>query len=129
MGDTLTATRSVGDLTVDLSGLSGSSGAPQVVVSANKTLALTDANTHQYAAASYTVTIPTNAAVALSIGTMVAFVFDAASGALTIAPDTGVELLIAGSGVSASRTLSARGMCTALKVAANKWYIMGAELA
>jgi len=84
------------------------------------TLALTDGGKHYYG--SGTINIPTNAAVALAVGTAVLII---ASSAATISPAGGVVLRLAGTSTTGSRTLAQYGIATLVKVATNTWYISG----
>jgi hypothetical protein len=84
------------------------------------TLATTDGGKHYYG--SGTITIPTNASVALNIGTTILVV---ASGATTISNAAGVSLIQAGSGATGARTLAQYGMATIIKVNTDLWYISG----
>lgn len=104
---------------------------PQVVASANVTLALTDAGKHFYAngAAAFNITIPANNTVALPIGTAIT-IAQAGANSVTIVPASGVTLRLAGSPASSgNRTLSSSGLAALLKVEANIWYISGSGVA
>jgi hypothetical protein len=74
-----------------------------------------------------TLTIPSNASVALPIGTALTFINQASAGALTIAVDTDT-MRLAGAGSTGSRTLSANGIATAIKILATEWIISGTNL-
>jgi hypothetical protein len=95
---------------------------------ATYTLVLTDANKHIYKSntSAYDWTIPANGSVAFPTGTIVTLVNGGASGAITVKRDTGVVLVLAGTGGDADRTLAAYGVATILKVATNTWFISGA---
>lgn len=98
---------------------------PQVVFNSNVTLALTDAGKHYYSANSANViTIPNNATVSFNIGTAISIVQEGTAN-LTISPDSGVTLYLAGNSTSTSRTLGNYGMATLMKVASNTWFING----
>jgi hypothetical protein len=84
------------------------------------TLNSTDGGKHYYG--SGTLTIPTNAAVTLPVGTTILIV---STGATTINASVGVTLILAGTGATGSRSLAANGMATIIKVATNTWYING----
>ena len=84
------------------------------------TLALTDGGKHYYG--SGTITIPSNANVALATGTAILVV---ASASTTVNPQAGVTLIQAGTSATGSRTIAQDGMATLLKVATNTWYING----
>ena len=97
---------------------------PQVAA-ANVTLALTDAGKHFYdtSTAPTTITIPVNSSVAFATGTVISFI-NASTGNITI--DKGsAALYLSGNATSASRTITAYGMATAIKVATDTWFING----
>jgi len=76
------------------------------------------------------VVIPVNATVAFPIGTVLTFINNgAAGGILTFAPQGSDTFILAGTGVSGSRSLSRYGITTATKIAlsgANStWYFSG----
>lgn len=106
-------------------------GVPQNSRSANYTLVLADAGKHIYHPSADTTgrtwTIPANASVAFPIGTAVTFVNDTSGGAITIAI-TSDTLVFAGPGTTGSRTLSANGIATAVKVTATRWMISGTNI-
>lgn len=95
---------------------------PHVVVSASKTLALSDANTEQQVDAAATLTIPTNATVAFDRGTKVAAVAIAA-GTVTITAVAGVTL----NGVDGGSTdISAQYKGAVItKIGTDAWMIIG----
>jgi hypothetical protein len=72
-----------------------------------------------------TFTIPANASVAYTIGTVISFVNLINTVTIAITTDT---MYLAGPGTTGSRTLAAYGVCTALKVAATTWVISGTNL-
>jgi hypothetical protein len=97
---------------------------PQVA-SGNVTLALTDAGKHYYdtSTAPTTITIPVNSSVAFNTGTVISFI-NASTGNLTV--DKGsTTLYLSGNATSASRTITAYGMATIIKVATDTWFING----
>jgi hypothetical protein len=87
------------------------------------TLVTTDGGKHYYG--SGTLTLPTNAAVPLSVGTTILVV---ASGTTTISPSAGVTLRLAGTNTTGARTLAIHGMATIIKVNTNLWYVNGTGL-
>jgi hypothetical protein len=98
---------------------------PQVIFTSNSTLSLTDAGKHYYSANSANViTIPNNATVNFNIGTAVSIVQEGTAN-LTITPDSGVTLYLAGNSTAGSRTLGNYGMATLMKVATDTWFING----
>lgn len=119
-------------------GIHGSGGAssssttiPQNSQSAAYTLVLGDAGKHiLHPSADITArvfTIPANSSVAFDIGTAVTFVNQNAAGAVTIAITTDT-LRLAGAGTTGSRTLTANGIATALKLTSTEWIISGTNL-
>ena len=103
---------------------------PENSQSANYTLIASDAGKFIYHPASdanaRTFTIPANASVAFSVGTVVSFV-NLSANALTIAI-TSDTMYLAGPGTTGSRTLAQYGCCTALKTDATAWIISGTGL-
>jgi hypothetical protein len=83
------------------------------------TLATTDGGKHYYG--SGTITIPTNASVALPVGTAILVI--AAAG--TTINAASVTLIWAGPGTTGSRTLSTSGQASLVKVGTDTWYISG----
>jgi hypothetical protein len=74
-----------------------------------------------------TFTIPANGTVAYPIGTALTFVNQNAGGVVTIAITTDT-MRLAGAGTTGSRTLTANGIATALKLTATEWLISGTGL-
>jgi hypothetical protein len=72
-----------------------------------------------------TFTIPANASVAYSIGTVIVFVNKINTVTIAITSDT---LTLMGSGATGSRSLAANGMAVALKIASTEWAIAGINL-
>ena len=94
-----------------------------VVVSANKTLALTDAGTMQNmnTSTNVTITIPTNATVAFPTGTEIEFV-RWGSGTVTFAAASGVTL----GSVGSKKTIRDRYCCAGLKkLGTDSWVLVG----
>ena len=94
--------------------------------SAAYTAVATDANKQLYHPTTdnnaRTFTIPSNAAVPFAIGTQIQFVNDANVLTIAINADT---LVLSPAGTTASKTLAANGIATAVKVAATRWFISG----
>jgi len=102
----------------------GYTGIPQNATTTGAyTIVATDAGKHIYSTATRTVTIDSNANLALPVGTVVSFISGA--GATTTIAITTDTMYLAGTGTTGSRTLAAHGMATAVKVAATTWYISG----
>ena len=99
--------------------------------SATYTLVLTDAWKHIYHPSADTTariwTIPANASVAFPIGTAVTFINDTSAGTITISITTDT-LVLAGAGTTWSRTLTANGIATAVKVTSTRWIISWTNL-
>ena len=102
---------------------------PQLSLSGNVTLADTDGGKHYYSAnATATITIPNNATTSFAIGTAISVVQEGTA-TLTVAPDSGVTLYLAGNSTSGSRTIGSYGMATLMKVATDTWFINGTGVA
>jgi hypothetical protein len=102
----------------------GYMGLPQnATTTGSYTIAAADAGKHIYSTATRTVTIPSNASVAMPIGSTIVFV--AGSGATVTIAITTDTLLLAGPGTTGSRTLAAFGMATAVKITSTSWIISG----
>jgi len=86
---------------------------------------LSDSAKHLYVSAG--VTVPANASVAFSIGTVITVVNSSASN-ITITQGSGVTLRQTGTANTGNRTLSGYGMSACIKVASDTWYISGTGL-
>lgn len=106
-------------------------GIPQNSQSTAYGLILTDSGKHIYHPGSDTTartfTIPANGSVAYSIGTTLTFINDTSAGVLTIAITTDT-MILAGAGITGSRTLAANGIATAVKMTSTRWIINGTGL-
>ena len=101
---------------------------PQNSKSVNYTLQLTDAGKYIYytQSTSNTLYIPTTSNVAFSNGTTIMIVSRTSSSAnVTISPNTGVSLYLAGNTTSASRNVNTYGVATLIQAEANTWFISG----
>jgi hypothetical protein len=127
---TLVATDSTvtaGTTSTAASGL-GYMGLPQnATTTGSATVAAADAGKHIYSTATRTITIDSNANLALPVGTTITFV--AGSGATVTIAITTDTMYLAGPGTTGSRTLSPFGMATAVKIASTTWIISGNGLA
>lgn len=105
---------------------------PQNSQSASYTLVLSDAGKHilhpSADTTARTFTIPANSSVAFPVGTAVTFINQDSGGDITIAITTDT-LRLAGDGSTGSRTLTANGIATAIKVTSTEWIISGVNLA
>jgi hypothetical protein len=105
---------------------------PQNPQTTNYVLQLSDAGKHIYytQAANTTLYIPTTSNVAFSNGTTIMIVSKTTSGAnVTVSPNTGVTMYLAGNTTSISRNVTTYGMATLIQVAANTWFINGTGVA
>ena len=101
---------------------------PQNAQSTNYTLQLTDAGKHIYYTQSSNTTlyIPTTSNVAFANGSTIMIVSRTSSNAnITVTPNTGVSMYLAGNTTSDSRNVTTYGMATLIQVAANTWFING----
>jgi hypothetical protein len=107
----------------------GYMGLPQssAATTGSYTVVAADAGEHIYSTATRTITIDSNANLALPIGTAITFI--AATGATVTIAITTDTLLLAGAGTTGSRTLSPFGMATAIKITSTSWIISGNGLA
>jgi len=93
---------------------------PQISLSGSPTLTASDGGKHYYG--SGTLTIPTNASVALPVGTAVLVIVN---GSTTISPAANVSLYQAGTGSTGARTLATYGQASLVKVGTDTWFISG----
>jgi hypothetical protein len=114
---TVDGTVSVGYITV-----------PQNSQAVSYPVVLTDSGKHIFhsSATAHTYTIPANSSVAFPIGTVLTFINDTGSGVLSITITTDTMVWIPSGDTTATRTLAAGGMATAIKIASTKWFISGA---
>jgi hypothetical protein len=107
----------------------GYMGVPQssAATTGSYTIVAADAGEHIYSTATRTITIDSNANLALPVGTAITFI--AATGATVTIAITSDTLLLAGAGTTGSRTLSPFGMATAIKITSTSWIISGNGLA
>lgn len=108
----------------------GFRGVPINQQSANYTAVMSDSGKLLFhasgAGAGDTFTIPSNGAVPFQIGTVMMFLnFDPNTLAISINSDT---LVMAGTGLTGTRTLAAYGLATAIKTATTQWVISGVNL-
>jgi hypothetical protein len=114
-------------LAVGASGV-GYVGIPQnATTTGAATLTAADNGKHTRASATRTVTIDSNANLALPIGYAHTFTCD--SGATMTIAITTDTMYLAGPGTTGSRTLAPFGMATAIKITATTWMISGNGLA
>jgi len=99
---------------------------PQVLFTANATIAATDAGKHYYSTLSTAnaLTIANNTSVSWTLGTAITVV-NHGTGNIIITQGSGVSLYLAGNSTPDNRTVTTYGMATLLNVAANVWMING----
>jgi hypothetical protein len=101
---------------------------PQNAQSATYALVNTDAGKHIYFTNSANVILylPNNGQVGWPIGTTIMIVSKTSSSAnVTVTPNTGVSMYLAGNTTSTSRIVTTYGMATLLNTGANTWFING----
>lgn len=119
----ITGTVIDGTTTTGASGV-GYMGIPQNgTTTGSYTLVAGDAGKHIYSTATRTITIPSNASVAMPVGTTI--VFATAPGATATIAITSDTMYLVTAGTLGSRTLAPIGMATAVKVASTTWMISG----
>ena len=108
----------------------GYRGIPQNAQSGNYTFALSDAGKHIYSTNSgaQTMTVPTNASVALPIGTAVTLVNNGTTAITFTTTSTTVYKAGTSAAWASGGTLGLRGMVTWLKVGTDTWFVSGAGL-
>ena len=115
--------------TVDSVNVVGYMGIPQNSQNGNYNIVIGDAGKHIYhpagqAAATYT--IPANSNVAFTTGTAITIVNGSANNvSIAITTDT---MTLANSATTGTRTLTANGVATCVKVTSTSWIISGAGL-
>ena len=117
--------------TIDGTNSAGYLNIPQNSKSAAYTLVLSDSGKHilhpSADTTARTFTIPANSSVAFPIGTAITFVNQSGAGTVTIAITTDT-MRLAGPGTTGSRTLTANGVATAIKITSTEWIISGTNL-
>ena len=105
---------------------------PQNAQSEDYTLQLTDAGKHIYYTQSSNTKlyVPWTSNVGFSNGTTIMIVSKTTSNAnVTVSPNVGVTMYLAGNTVSTSRNVITYGVATLIQVASNTWFISGAGVA
>ena len=99
---------------------------PQIPLTGNVTLALTDSGKHFYSttAADLEITVPTNANAGFAVGSQVEVVVQALGNVL-ITTQPGVTLYLAGNSTAGNRTVESYGAASILKVATDTWFVRG----
>jgi len=125
-GTSPTITPAAGTTTTAANG-AGYMGLPQnSTTTGSYIIQASDAGKHIYSTATRTITIDSNANLALPIGTAITFI--AATGVTVTIAITTDTMYLAGPGTTGSRTLAAFGMATAVKVSSTEWIISGSGL-
>ena len=119
----------VANAVVDSVNVAGFMGIPQNSQNGNYNVVLGDAGKHLYhpaGQASATYTIPANSNVAFTTGTAITFINGSANAvSVAITTDT---MTLANSATTGTRTLSANGVATCIKVTSTSWIISGSGL-
>jgi len=131
IGNSLLLLSSTGAVTSpNLENAVGYKGIPQSAQSSNYTLAAADGGDHIYSTNSgaQTITVPTNASVALPVGFSVTVINNGTT-AITFTT-TGTTVYKAGTSAAwaSGGTLAVRGLVTWIKVATNTWFVSGTGL-
>jgi hypothetical protein len=103
---------------------------PQVGFANGQSLSLSDTGRHIYVplTSNVTIFIPNNGTANFIPGSAVTLITSTGTGNLLISRQTGVNMYLAGNSASSNRALQSTGMATLVCVAANTWYINGANL-
>ena len=121
----------LGNCTADGTSPVGYLNIPQNSKSTAYTLVLADAGKHilhpSADTTARTFTVPANSSVAYPIGTAITVVNQNGAGVITIAITTDT-MRMTGTGATGSRTLSANGVATLLKITATEWIASGSGL-
>jgi hypothetical protein len=93
-------------------------------------LTLSDTGRHIYVqlTSNLSIFVPNTATANFPIGTAVTLITSTGAGNLLINRNPGVQMYLAGNSASSNRALQSTGMATLVCVAANTWYINGANL-
>jgi hypothetical protein len=124
-GGTITGNAAAGNLSASAVGYIG---LPQNNLTSNYVITLADQGKHLYynVSTSSIVYLPTTSNVAFPIGATIDIISRTSSSAnVTITPNTGVSLFLAGNTTSAGRNVTTYGMATLVHVAANTWFVRG----
>ena len=102
---------------------------PQILLTANTTIANTARTRHYYEAAysNVSLTIANNASIPMPVGTQITIV--TTNFFVSVIRGSGVDMVTSNNQTSADRTISPSHIATLLKVDTNKWFISGTGLA
>ena len=109
----------------------GYMGMPQNNLTSNYVITLADQGKHLYynVSTNNIVYIPTTSNVAFPIGATFDIISRTSSSAnVTITPNTGVSLFLAGNTTSAGRNVTTYGTATLICVEANTWFVRGSGI-
>jgi hypothetical protein len=129
LGNVTLNNATIGDAVANSANVAGFLGVPQNSQNSNYNIVLGDAGKHIYhpagqAAATYT--FPANSNVSFTVGTAVTIINGSANN-VTIAITTDT-MTLANSANTSSRTLTANGVATCVKITNTSWIISGAGL-
>ena len=124
-GGTITGDAAAGNVSANAVGYMGM---PQNNLTSDYVITLADQGNHLYynVSTNNIVYIPTTSNVAFPIGATIDIISRTSSSAnVTITPNTGVSLFLAGNTTSAGRNVTTYGMATLVHVSANTWFVNG----
>jgi hypothetical protein len=127
-GGTITGDAAAGNVSANAVGYMGM---PQNNLTSDYVITLADQGKHLYynVSTNNIVYIPTNANVAFPVGATIDIISRTSSSAnVTITPNTGVSLFLAGNTTSAGRNVTTYGTATLICVEANTWFVRGSGI-
>ena len=127
-GGTITGNAAAGNVSANAVGYMGM---PQNNLTSNYVITLADQGKHLYynVSTNNIVYIPTTSNVAFPIGATIDIISRTSSSAnVTITPNTGVSLFLAGNTTSAGRNVTTYGTATLICVEANTWFVRGSGI-
>jgi hypothetical protein len=127
-GGTITGDAAAGNVSANSVGYMGM---PQNNLTSNYVITLADQGKHLYynVSTNNIVYIPTTSNVAFPIGATIDIISRTSSSAnVTITPNTGVSLFLAGNTTSAGRNVTTYGTATLICVEANTWFVRGSGI-
>ena len=127
-GGTITGNAAAGNVSANAVGYMGM---PQNNLTSDYVITLADQGKHLYynVSTNNIVYIPTTSNVAFPIGATIDIISRTSSSAnVTITPNTGVSLFLAGNTTSAGRNVTTYGTATLICVEANTWFVRGSGI-
>ena len=127
-GGTITGDAAAGNVSANAVGYMGM---PQNNLTSNYVITLADNGKHLYynVSTNNIVYIPTTSNVAFPVGATIDIISRTSSSAnVTITPNTGVSLFLAGNTTSAGRNVTTYGTATLICVEANTWFVRGSGI-